>query len=292
MLADRSTQVQTLRDLHAAARAATVDLGVEPARSTAAARGTEADVVQRLAASITVKGGKITSARMRGSAPATNLRGKRGDHTTAYVTFEQMAINTVVGATLDEAIANLAETVRQILKLPGYVNAGAQQKKPLTTYANNLLNYAATYPDSKEEAVRELMVGVVSLRNGIPMTAFFNKPSTGGHGEAGHAGGLHALEKSVRDGKITARAAVLKQGDPTVNVWGAFDFGAARKHNLSRDQWASVFKQHMLSMQESYPFLLNGLFTYDDMKERLVDDELPGTGLFDDDDIDDIKTSL
>jgi hypothetical protein len=229
--------------------------------------------VQLLRAKVKVTGGSISSASMDGSAPATNLRGKRGDHSTPYVTFLHMALNNVQGRTLASAVSNLKITIGQIQALPGYVDASPSYKNALDTYATSVIQAADNAMVLNESVVENLMVGVVTLRNAVPGTAFKNTPSTGGQNEANTAGGLHHAEAQVRNGTWTTQADF--GGNLMVNVWDTFDFAAP---GAQTDQgWADLFNQHMSSIEASYPdiFEIKKIYTRADMKNYLVATVLP-----------------
>lgn len=226
-------------------------------------------VVQRLSASVSLNVAKtqIKTATISGSAPATNLRGKRGDHTTAYVTFEHMAINNVKGKSLSTAVNNLVITLEQTKELPGYENAQSAYKKGLDSYADAWISYGEDLDDPTTDDVEKLMVAVVTLRNAVPGTAINNAVSTGGHGEASSAGGLQTAETKVRTGTWTKKSDF--SGNPLVNVWKTFDFAAPGTQ--SYDTWAALLKQHMLSIVASYPhiFDIKKIYTRSDIESYL-----------------------
>lgn len=241
------------------------------AHQGAVQRVSNSAVIQRVplwAAIKTDSSGKISSTKMDGDRPPGNLRGHTGDHTTPYITFLHMAINNVHGRTLKKAMENLVIVMERIKQMPGYANAGPVTKKPLDNYADPYISWGSSLKSPTTGDVESMMVAVVALRNAVPMSAYLNKVSTGGQNEAGTAGGLHHAESLARAGKPIT-------GNPLVNVFQTFDWGAP---GAKTDQeWADLVNQHMLSIRESYPalFELKGLYSLSDMKIYLKNTVLP-----------------
>lgn len=239
-------------------------------------RGGAAGVLQRISASITISktDGTISSASVGGSRPASNVRGTQGDHTTPYATFEQMARNNVIGQTPANAVNNLRVVMQRIKALPGYQNAGGATLRSLNAYADPWINWAQGANAPTKQEVQQMMVAVVTLRNSVPLTAYRNNPSTGGHNEAASTGGLDWAEFKVRSGTWTTQADFT--GDPMQNVWDTFDFAAPSA--LTAQGWADVLNQHMLSIRESYPYIfeIRAIYSLQDMRNHLVNQVLTG----------------
>jgi len=222
-----------------------------------------AGLVQRLEASITIKEDVITAASIEGSRPATNLAGgHQGEHTTAFVTFRHMAINCVKGKTLEVARDNLILTLEQMKNFPGWADA----PKYLTDSMDNTLAAAEAMDPPDKQNIQDLMRWTVEIRNSIPLTAN-SKQTSGGHNEAGQAGGLQLIEQRARTGIVTSKADV--GGDLMFNVWGTYDFDALTPG--SAENWAQLLVQHMLSIVASYPhiFEIEKIYSIADMKDHL-----------------------
>ena len=247
------------------ARAASGGVAAQPAAAGPSGAAAPAQrVVQRVNARVNMKGGRVVRATLSGRAPAGNLRGHRGDHTTPYVTFLHMAENCALGNTLPEAMQAVEAAVDQVQSLPGYVGATGAYRNNLDKFAVGL-KARARRPKPSAAQLQAALAELVGLRNAVPLSAFKNRKSTGGHNEAGTAGGLLYAEKQVLNGAWTDKGDF--PGNPARNVWDTFDFGAPPK-NSSAGDWVQLLKQHMLSMLASYPRVFS-IFAANDVKDEL-----------------------
>ncbi|KAF2082360.1 hypothetical protein [Flavobacterium sharifuzzamanii] len=227
------------------------------------------DPIQKQTISIKVESNVITNVKISKSRPGTNLPGgHQGEHTTAFTTFNHMAINNVKGKTLEQARDNLVLTLESMKDFPGYEYA----PKYLTTAMKNTLDAAENMDPPTRSDIENLMTWTIQIRNSIPLTAN-SKKTTGGHGESMHGGGMQTIEQAVRTKKITKKSDV--KGDLMVNVWGLYDFNALIPD--SAEKWAKLLVQHMLSMVASYPhiFEIENIYSIDDMKKYLFAHNIP-----------------
>ncbi len=207
-------------------------------------------VLQRV--QIKVENNKIVSVSVKNDKrKGGSIRGHQGDHTAAYTVFKSMVRNWVMGKSLQQAAADLANLAAAIKTLPGmqikssdWIHQGLEQ----TIHALQGMSKAANIdPESLEQE----MDNIIRYRNSIPLSAFRYRKSSGGHDEAGKKGHLQVWceDKLRNDPKAVLPNGIISGA--LVSMWGLLDYDPPP--SVKEVEMANVILQHIYSMQQAFP---------------------------------------
>jgi Domain of unknown function (DUF4157) len=176
-----------------------------------------------------------------GKRPQGNLRGKTGDHITAYVTMEHQLINAIYGFDIATAWQNLMLTLDEIEAMPGY--AASAYKKQFAAQSTRLRNFHPTTLWDVEAGANHIL----EIRNMLKYSAYKGKKSTGGQNEA-LTSGLQTIEFKLRRGEspTQTKAHIIK-----VMMGQAFDRARFGKGVPKADR-GNILTQHIRSMLDTY----------------------------------------
>ena len=219
-------------------------------------------VVQRVTFNMKTDG-TISSIAMKSwpSRPPSNMRGKQGQHLTAYVAFEDAIINRVTGRTVKQAAAALLELLGEYLQLPGMASKPDYLVKPIAENVD-LLKMAMAADDAK--GVGAVIDNMLQIRNAVPGTA--QGGTGGGKSEAKNSGILNTVEAALRAGTAfpadwTADGVSVE--DQVRNaMWRLLDYhpsgmgsssSSSSSSSSGMDPVTKAVLTHYLSMRSGYP---------------------------------------
>jgi Domain of unknown function (DUF4157) len=189
----------------------------------------------------------ILTVSSAGSYSGQNPHAKRGDHTTAMVSYLHMVENAVSKKTLQQALDNLTWVLNGVRGLPG------MQQEKASAMAHAWLDLASVELKKKTaDVIPTVMDYLIAARNHVPLSSFTHSSSTKGGGEGQWAGNLAYGEKQLeKQGKTDYE---LKDGD----MEGIFKTLDLRKKpgTGSVEQVSAVVQQHLLQMRLSYPHMV------------------------------------
>jgi hypothetical protein len=228
--------------------------------------------------------GTISSIAMKSwpSRPASNMRGKQGQHLTAYVAFEDAMINRVTGRTVKQAAAALLELLEEYRQLPGMA---AKPDYLVTAIDENvvLLKTAMAADDAK--GVGAVIDNMLKIRNVIPGTA--QGGTGGGKSEAKNSGILNVVEAALRAGTAFPAAwtahGVSVEDQVRNAMWRLLDYhpsGMGSSSSSGMDPVTKAVLTHYHSMRSGYPLTFawltdNGHYLVDYLMNNRKGDGMP-----------------
>lgn len=185
-----------------------------PAPVAQLVRGPRGRGGSRAYASLTFTGGLVPTVRGTTFArrPPSNSRRGQGDHVVAYSLITQAMHSSVMGKTVVNAGAALADLVRSSAEFV----ADAPTNNWWHTEADTLEHILDGLSPARKDVLNTAFNRVAILLNAMPGGSRRNARSRGGHGEGGSRGGLVHAERQVNAHRVVA-------GNIWTNVLNLFD---------------------------------------------------------------------
>ena len=201
------------------------------------------------------KDGTISGVSGLPGRPTSSLRGKQGQHRTAYVVFEKAVINRVRGLTPGRAADALIELVKDYKTLPGMAQTNARYLDEGFEQTEEMLAEASKNDDA--DAVEEAIPLILTYRNKVPGTA--EQGTGGGHGEHDWALILQAVESDLQEGGgslPTGKIDSVVGNQARQAMWHllAYNPSPPQGDTDKEEAISKVLLAHYQEMRRSWPF--------------------------------------
>lgn len=201
------------------------------------------------------------------SRPPSNLRGKQGQHLTAYVAFEDTILSHVRDRTPEQAAQALIGVAEQFKALPFMVPKNPQNGY-LHQYFDSIIaeltaELQQNPPDvaSLRSTIGYQIDELLKARNQIPSTAI-SELGTKGHGEATVAGGLETMETALRTGKAGSYGDAEAE-QAVSQMWQLLDYDPPEPDTPEKLELVQRrVLTHVTSMRLAYPEVFAWLTNY------------------------------